>query len=1118
VTSATRGGALIAAASLAGIVLTYVFLLASGRLLGAEDYGALAAVLGLLTVVLLPAGALQFAVSREVSRRAAMADGGDSTGFVRAVMRLSAVATVPLVLLTLALSVPLARLLGIPTSAVVLTAVGLAAAFVGPVAVGTIQGYQRFGALAAMYVLPLALRLAILGVVAGAGFLLGGAVFATVAAGLGATAIALVLIRDPLRRGAAAARPELRPFLRYLVPVVVGLIGIALLTNIDILVVKARFSGSETGQYAAAAAFAKVAFFLPATVLAVLFPRTAARQARGEETTDILGRSLLVVGGFCAALALFYAAAGRGLLVLTYGPDFAEGGKLTASFAVAMGLYSLANVLVGYHLSRDETRYAWIVVAAAPIQVVALAVAPLDLQDVVWANLAVATGLLAAHEVFVESSVPALGEGIRWVRRAIDERVLGIAREGAVVLLGATAFVALLFWPVVVHLNSTVVGRGSDASAAIWTFWAMQHESGFHVFGITHHTLTGAPFGWDDGNGLNLQAVLAYYPAYLLTKVVGEVAAYNLVLLSGYVLSGAAMYLLVRYLGCTRLVSAWAGMVFVVFPWHLVRTPHASLVHVELLPILLLTLIAAARSPTLVRCGLVGIVTLGCWLTAGYIGALAFVGAVAFAVAGAFTLPRSQALRYAAGSIGAALAASLFVAFLSVVSGVGRGVGLHRVAGDLHSYGLRPLELVVPSAQNLVLGHWLGSFWSGRQHGSNPTETNNYLGLLTIALCVLWVVVASGRWVKIGTGLRTATVGSLAVVVLGLVLAAPSPVVVFGHAFTAPSRLVWDVVPAIRVPARWVVLAMTALIPLAALGLQWMSGWFGRRSRWRGAAIGVVVAALVVSFLELAVNPARPRFRTTVPVEYTALRTTPPGIVAEYPLGQDPDQLFWQRTYGRPFLGGVPAGTPSQADDARRVLVDPAVPGTAEQLALLGVTAIVTHPDALTFAQPAPLVRAPNWGPGYSLVARAPDDTSVWRVVAAPAPALVTLTGGFSGPTGPTHGVVGYPFVSPSGVGTIELTAQRAAVVRLSFLATPPGREQTLRLADETNELSFPLDGRTPVSALVQIPRGRSFVLVKTDPAATSEEDAIVLSAARATRATGSAQLQAETISADPGF
>src|SRR5213078_3315408 len=142
----------------------------------------------------------------------------------------------------------------------------------------------------------------------------------SVVSGIASTVVAVALLRKPLTRAARATRPELTPFLRYLWPVVVGLIGVAILTNVDLLLVKARFSG-DAGGYAAASAFARVAFFLPATILAVLFPRTAARQARGESTDDILGRALIVTAVFCGLLALFYAAAGRGLLVATFGGD-----------------------------------------------------------------------------------------------------------------------------------------------------------------------------------------------------------------------------------------------------------------------------------------------------------------------------------------------------------------------------------------------------------------------------------------------------------------------------------------------------------------------------------------------------------------------------------------------------------------------------------------------------------------------------------------------------------------------------------------------------------------------------------------------------------------------------
>src|SRR5207253_1218576 len=183
-TSGTRSGMLLGAASAVSIVANYVFLLAAGRILGSEDYGSLAALLGLLAVILIPAGALQMAVSREISRRLAGGDAEGADRFATATLRRALVATLPLV----------------------------------------------------------------------------------------AVALALAVIRKPLRRGSAGPRPELRPFLGYLGPVVVGLVGIALLTHVDILVVKARFSAHDAGAYAAASAFARVGFFLPATILAVLFP------------------------------------------------------------------------------------------------------------------------------------------------------------------------------------------------------------------------------------------------------------------------------------------------------------------------------------------------------------------------------------------------------------------------------------------------------------------------------------------------------------------------------------------------------------------------------------------------------------------------------------------------------------------------------------------------------------------------------------------------------------------------------------------------------------------------------------------------------------------------------
>src|SRR5207248_26575 len=278
-------------------------------------------------------------------------DQSGATAFARATFRIGLAATAPLVLVALALAAPLSHLLHIHSVGIVVLAEStLVTALVFPVTLGVLQGLQRFHALAATYVFPLLVRLVFFAGLASAGYRLGGAIAATLVGAVAGTALSIALMREPLGGGTEIARPELRSFFTYLGPVAVGLVGIALLTHVDILIVKARFSGGEAGAYGAASAFARVAFFLPATILAVLFPRTAARQARGEETEDILGRSLLATAAFCGLLALFYAAAGEGLVSTTFGSGFAAGVRVLAPFALAIGLYSPANVLVRYHL------------------------------------------------------------------------------------------------------------------------------------------------------------------------------------------------------------------------------------------------------------------------------------------------------------------------------------------------------------------------------------------------------------------------------------------------------------------------------------------------------------------------------------------------------------------------------------------------------------------------------------------------------------------------------------------------------------------------------------------------------------------------------------------------
>jgi hypothetical protein len=207
----------------------------------------------------------------------------------------------------------------------------------------------------------------------------------------------------------------------------------------------------------------------------------------------------------------------------------------------------------------------------------------------------------------------------------------------------------------------------------------------------------------------------------------------------------------------------------------------------------------------------------------------------------------------------------------------------------------------------------------------------------------------------------------------------------------------------------------------------------------------------------------------------------PRGSLAEYPLARseqavNSEYLFSQRVHGRPLINGAAIDT--RADAFGQALVNPVTPGTAGSLAALGVSAVVMRPTVYAytggFAPPAKM------GPGYRFVQGFTDLTSIWRVVAPPAPAVAAYRTGFSHTETPRGGT--WRWVA-ADQARIELFVRRSGTYVARFNIVSYARPRLVRVSGSngTRLVSAP-PGSRMVTVPLKVRRGFSSVTLDTRP------------------------------------
>ena len=172
------------------------------------------------------------------------------------------------------------------------------------------------------------------------------------------------------------------------------------------------------------------------------------------------------------------------------------------------------------------------------------------------------------------------------------------------VITGYTILTLILTYPLILNLT-TVIPGGADAYWYLWDFWWFkQAVLELNLNPVLHNPLIFYP------NGL-LMAIteLSPFNGFLsipLQEIVGIEGAYNLLVLSGFILSGYGMFLLVKHLTSDNYASFISGLIYTFSSYHFVEVfginaqrpfGHINLATMEWIPFYVLYLLKLVKDP-----------------------------------------------------------------------------------------------------------------------------------------------------------------------------------------------------------------------------------------------------------------------------------------------------------------------------------------------------------------------------------------------------------------------------------------------------------------------------------------------------------------------------------------
>jgi len=390
-----KNSALLFIAAMTGNFFQYLFQFFMGRNLSIPDFGAMNALFSFTVITSIGTGTVALVITKYI----AGFKGKNEIGKIKGIILSSSKYIIPAgVIISILVFVARFQIMDYykleHASPVIIVSFSLFLSCILSLFLAAATGMQRFNYIALSQILGPLSRIGSGVLFVWLGFGLSGAILASAVASVTGILILGKVIKDILEVKIESVKKHKKEMLLFCVPVVISISFYAVLTMIDMTLVKHYFSAEIAGQYAAISVLGKSILYLPCAIVVVMFPMVAEAHTVNKNTLSILKKALLFALLVCSiGIFIFFLFPGFLLRLISRG-RYTGNVNLLWMFGLAMLPYALIGIINSFNIARHKISFIIALVIVAIAQVGLICVFHESLRQVIYILLICGTLLM----------------------------------------------------------------------------------------------------------------------------------------------------------------------------------------------------------------------------------------------------------------------------------------------------------------------------------------------------------------------------------------------------------------------------------------------------------------------------------------------------------------------------------------------------------------------------------------------------------------------------------------------------------------------------------------------------------------------------------------------------